>query len=316
MDRSSYKRIDSSNEDNSLFSDDSSNHQVIPYSISKYFPIPEGIGRDEFEFVQSRLEEVYRKSFVGRHQNDKFEVYYTSKQFVDFLSKYDIDKVECAVQFMKGRPELDNFLEKYGLDKSFKKSFVSKGVSINYLMTKFNFGKFDKSIYGKLNYNYLVSAMVFRLNHRPKLSRLLPKFQFDNLIQLCSEIELSMNDKRGPEQEFWSEYEMFWEEFGYDEIFTPWEYAKAFVENMIRIFYDEEAKIYNTLMLLRLRKSQMFGKFGDIDGMYYYLWAIDLAILHNRKWNTVPLWVINGLKMYGDQSFIENFCRINKIKLT
>ena len=69
-------------------------------------------------------------------------------------------------------------------------------------------------------------------------------------------------------------------------------------------------------MLLKLSKTQLFGKFGEIDGMYYYLWAIDLAIVYNRDWNTVPPWVIDGLKMYGDQPLIEHFCRINKIKLT
>jgi len=101
--RKNYQKIDSINSDNSLLIDD----DIIPYSILEiYFPIPEGIRKEEFWFIQS-------------------------KHFINFFSTDDHDKIERADKYMKGRPELDAFKEKYDLKKSFKQPFVNKSASIN-----------------------------------------------------------------------------------------------------------------------------------------------------------------------------------------
>jgi len=44
------------------------------------------------------------------------------------------------------------------------------------------------------------------------------------------------------------EYNKFWEEYGYEEIFNPWEYERAFVENL-ELYDDEEIIINNIFML-------------------------------------------------------------------
>jgi len=313
--RTFYQNINTNNEDNSILSDDSLKYEVIPRVILNYFPVPEGIRRDEFEFIIHRLENIYRDDFVNNYQKDVFDVYYTPNHFVNIFSS-DIGKIERSVKYMKGRPDFDDFLEKYSFSQSLKQPFMKKATNINYLMTKFRFGRFKNSKCGKLSYTYLLSSMIFRLNCRPNIARLLPRFELSNLIQLSGEVDYSMNYERWPKhKKFWSEYELFWEEFGYDEIFTPWEYAKAFVENMISYFKDEEVKIHNTLILLRLTKSQLFGKFGETEGMYYFLCAVDLAIDHNPIWKILPFWVIDGLKMYGDRQEIKAFCKIRNINL-
>jgi len=312
--RKNYQKIDSLNTDNSLLVVDD---DIIPYSnLKTYFPIPEGIRMEEFAFIKTRLINVYQNAQRVNFQKDVFDVYYTPKHFIIFLSIDDFDKIVLAVKYMKGRPELDSFIAKYDMNKSFKEPFIKKGISIKYIMTKFKFRRFKTSKFGSINYNYQISAMIFRLNCRPELSRLLPKFQFENLIQLSSEIEFSMKCDKWPDhQKFWIEYNKFWEEFGYEEIFNPWEYARAFVENMLRFYDDEEIRINNIFLLLRLNKTQLFGQYGDVDGLYYYLWAIDLAIEHKKEWNSLPPWVTYGLKIYGDRPEVSRFCRNNRINL-
>lgn len=72
-------------------------------------------------------------------------------------------------------------------------------------------------------------------------------------------------------------------------------------------------QINNIIILLRLNKTQLFGKYKDVDGIYYYLWAIDLAIELNKEWDELPGWVIDGLEKYGDHPEMSHFCRINRI---
>jgi len=149
--------------------------------------------------------------------------------------------------------------------------------------------------------------MEFRERHMDFLLNMVPKFSYSNICKLSQELECFNNSH------FWEAYEEYWNDFGYDEHFSTWEYGRAFEFLEYFDYKSKNLKLnHYTLILLRLKKKDLLSKnsYSGIDGIYYFLSIADSAIQSTKH----RKWVIEGLKWYGQREEIEAFCRVNDIQ--
>ena len=149
--------------------------------------------------------------------------------------------------------------------------------------------------------------MTFRKQHNPRLFKLIPSFNFCDLMELSIQIEISRSEKN----DFWKEYDQFWVMFGYDELFSPWEYARAFADVYIRKRIDSR----NQIMLLRLSRTDLLGSYDGVDGVYYFLFTLERCIKKGINPTRLEFWMLDGLRMYENKKEINSFCHVNSITL-
>jgi len=279
-------------------------YQIIPKQVFIYFPIAQGIREEEFEYVSDKLLNYYHKYLKGRYDKNRFMVHFSQDSKVDLMSisENTIDKVKM----MKERNKMDPFNEKYQFSPKMKESFQTKPAHIDFLFFNYSFDRFNYPDIYDLSNNFLNFALEFRSSFMDHLFDMLPKFNYLDLYTLYQEIETFNNP------EFWKAYEEFWFDFGYDELFSPCYYKRAFfVLDLYQNFGRDLERKHYSLILLRLTKSDLLSKdsYGGIDGIFYILSIADCAI--NKK--SHRKWVIEVLKWYGHREEIVSFCKVNNI---
>jgi len=275
-------------------------YQLIPQQVLKYFPIAPGIREEEFEYVSSKLLNLYRHYLNSIYDKNRFMVMVSDGIYVDLMSISE-DTIE-KVKRIKRRNEMDIFLEQYQFDHKIIEHLEQKPANIDFLFMKYSIERLKLRKIGSLKNNFTKYTLEFRTYQMVFLLNLIPQFNYGNICELCQQLESFNND------DFWNAYEEYWIEFGYDEHFTPWEYMRAF--EYLDEHYNRSAKrLHYSLTLLRLTKRDILSNnsYSGIDGVYYFLCVADCAI-HNKKHLK---WIIEGLKWYGNRKEIESFCRTN-----
>ena len=281
-------------------------YNIIPPQVFIYFPVaPSNLRQEEFNYISIKLLKTYKNSLKGKFDKNKFIAGYSFGLKVD-LASTSVETIEI-VKYMKERHEVDSFIKKYSFKEDIRLSFEGKPTYIDFVLLKHKIYHLQYSKFGSLMTNYFFYLLEFRSSYIDSIFSLLPKLNFKNLCQLSQEIELFNN------KDFWEAYEDYWLDFGFDEQFTIWEYARAYkyIDSKDFDFQDIRVK-YFSLILLRLSKSDLLSKnsYSGVEGMYYFLSVADIAFLksYHRKW------IIEGLNWYGPRDEIETFCKLNEIK--
>jgi len=280
--------------------------RIIPNIVFDYFEIPETeIRNKEFIYIMKKLNKIYSKSFDRDYRPDEFFVYSCDKS-IDFLSA-DRKEIQLFVNYIKSRPEMDAFLMKYGYDKQTKKPLLEKTLHIDYLLNNCSIKRLATSKKGSINKNYLDQSMDFRIGEYMFLFDRLPCFNYSDLMDLSYQIDIS----RSEAYDYWNYYNNFWVVFGYDELFSPMEYARAFED----VYFRNKLDFKNQIILLRLSRNDLLGSYDGIDGVYYFLFALDMCIQNGVHPKRLAAWMLNGLKMYRKKKEVIMFCKLNSISL-
>lgn len=280
---------------------------IIPRIVYEYFPIPQAkYHREEFEFVMRQLCAVYDKSIGCNYIFDKFVVMYRADEFIDFISA-DRKEIEKVVSYIKSRPEMDVFLKKYGFDNEIKKGLVEKNYYIDNFIINHGIQHLSTSEYGIIRINYNILSMKYRERKFPYLFSHMDGFKFSNLMELSVQIK----ESRWHGNRFWEEYDYLWAKFECHETFSPWEYARAFME----IYLDDVDNSRNKISLLRLSRTDLLKSYDGIEGVYYYLYALEKCIKRGLNPKKLESWMLEGLRMYGNKKDVISFCKMNSIEL-
>jgi len=275
---------------------------IIPQKIFNYFGLPETVVlMEEFMYIMDGLKRIYKNSFGVGFRRDQFCIKMSPTEFVDLLSD-DENNVKETVEYIKSRPEMDVFLTTYGFDFSIKSELKKMPLHIGFLMSNFKISRFLESKFGDMRTNYVKLLVNYRMNKKRKLFDLMPNFDFDDLYHLIQQIEYSRTKQR----EFWIEYEEFWKMFDYDEIFSPWEYARAYGE----IFNNGLIIAQNVIILLRFSQTDMSSSYHGIDAIYYYLYAIHYCLILNPKSKMISR-MIEGLVMFKQRNEVTAFLKVH-----
>jgi len=281
--------------------------RIIPMIIFKYFEAPTTpLLKQELIYVMKELGEIYNDSFGGSFKLNEFVAYYCSGQLIDFLSD-NREKVENFVNYIKSRPEIDSVINYYGFDEVIKAGLVNKPFHFHFFMINVGLERFSTSKKGNLNYNYNILTLKFRKMTHTKLIKQMKVFNYFNLMELVNQIEQS----RLKSANFWKEYNEFWFKFAYDEVFSPYEYARALGE----VYKHHYVNRRNKIVLLRLSKTDLLESYDGIEGVYFFLFGIDRCIQKGANPKALDRWMLEGLKMYGNHKAIELFCLKNSIIL-
>ena len=122
------------------------------------------------------------------------------------------------------------------------------------------------NIYQQVNFVILTQIMIdYQLYFvKRKICNYLGKgliLIFFNLMELSYQIEISRTETK----DFWKEYDNFWIMFAYDECYSPFEYARVFLD----CYINKNISSYNKIILLRLSKNNLMKSYNGIDGVYY-----------------------------------------------
>jgi len=280
---------------------------IIPRIVYEYFPIPKAkYHREEFEFVMRQLCTIYDKSIGCNYIFDKFVVRYRDDEVIDFLSA-DRKEIENAVSYIKSRPEMDKILQKYGFDNEIKKGLVEKIYYADHFIINFDIKHLSTSKNGIIRINYHQLSRKFRAMKFPYLFSHMDGFNFFNLMELSEQIRKS----RRPGNRFWEEYDYFFAQFECHETFSPWEYARAFME----VYMNDYVNSRNQISLLRLSRTDLLKSYDGIEGVYYYLYALEKCINRGLNPKKLESWMLEGLRMYGNKKDVISFCKMNSIEL-
>ena len=281
--------------------------RIIPMVVFKYFMAPTtNLLKEELVYVMKELKEIYKNSFGDGFKLNEFITYYSSNQLVDLLSENQ-EEVENFVNYIKSRPEIDSVINYYGFDEVIKAGLVNKPFHFHFFMINAGLERFSTSKKGNLNYNYNTLTLKFRKMTHKNLIKQMKVFNYFNLMELVNQIEQS----RLQSANFWKEYNEFWAKFAYDEVFSPYEYARALGE----VYKHHYVNRRNKIVLLRLSKTDLLESHDGIEGVYYFLFGLDRCIQKGAKPKALDPWMLEGLKMYGNHKAIELFCSKNSITL-
>ena len=123
--------------------------------------------------------------------------------------------VQEKINFLKGGYELTYFLSKYGFSYEIIKSFSFKVTHINYILHTFEISNFCSTKEESLHKSYLKHVLNFRSPKIQALLKKIPRFSFDNLIDLSKKVE------KWKLEETWKEFDLLWNDYDLDSYFNP-----------------------------------------------------------------------------------------------
>ena len=281
--------------------------RIIPFIIFNYFEAPTTpLLKDELLYVMKELSHIYSKSFGRGFKPNEFVVNYWPHKYINFLSD-DHEEIERVFNYLKSRPEIDSVINNYGFDKNIKAGLVHKPLHFHFFMINTIIERFSTSPLGSINYNYNRLTLKYRKMSHYNLIRQMKKFDYYDLMRLSDQIEKSRLESIS----FWEEYNEFWGKFAYDEVFSPFEYARALGE----VYKHHYVNRRNKIVLLRLSRTDLLGSYDGIEGVYYFLFGLDRCIRKGANPKALDPWMLEGLRMYGNHKVIELFCLKNSIVL-